>query len=254
MNSSTTTSKTSTAEDLQLLHTAAQLHTKLLLQKIYNYCILQHNCIQNFYCSRFTTTAYCRTTAYKISTAADLQLPELQHNCIQNFHCSRFTTIEYCSTTASKTSTAADLLLPHTAAQLHPKPLLQQIYNYRILQHNYIQNFPCSRFTTTAYCSTTASKTSTAEDLQLLHTAAQLHPKLLLQKIYSYYTLHHNCIQNFHCSRFTATAHCSTTASTNSTAAIKYRTFYLHDRKYKKESNEMKRQFTNLVTAGYTPV
>ena len=216
---STTAYKTSTAEDLQLLHTAAQLHPKLLLQKIYKYCILQHNCIQKFYCRRFTTTAYCSTTASKTSTAADLQLLHTAGQLHTKFLLQQIYNYRNCSTTASKTSTAADLQLSNTAAQLHPKLLLQQIYYYRILQHNYIQNLYCSRFTTTAYYSTTTSKTSPAADLQLPHTAAQLHPKLLLQKIYSYYTLQHNCIQNFYCRRFTATTHCTTTASKTSTAA-----------------------------------
>jgi hypothetical protein len=75
----------------------------------------------------------CSTTALKTSTAADLQLPGLQHNCIQNFYCSGITTTAYCSTAASKISTAADLPLLHTVAQLHPKLPLKQIYNYCIL-------------------------------------------------------------------------------------------------------------------------
>ena len=149
------------------LFTARMLQTNPALKR-------QHSspcCVKRkklFHCSSFTS------------------FHELQYKRIQNFYCSRFTTTAYCSTTTSKTSTAADLPLLRTVAQLHPKLLLQQIYHYCILWHNYIQNFHCSRFTTTAYCGTATSKTSTAADLQLLHTVAQLHPKLPLQQIYHY--------------------------------------------------------------------
>jgi hypothetical protein len=134
---------------------------QLLLQKIYSYRILQHNCVHNFYCRRYTTTVYC-------------------------------------STTASTTSTAENIQLTYTAAQLRPRLPLQKIYNYRILQHNCIQNLYCRKHTTNVYCSTTASTTSTAEDIQLPYTAAQLRPRLLLQKIYNYRILQHNCVHDFY--------------------------------------------------------
>jgi hypothetical protein len=87
--------------------------------------------------------------------------------------------------------------------------------SFHELQHERIQNFYCSRFTTTVYCSRSASKTSTAADLTLLHTVAEVHPKLPLQQIYHY------CILQY-------------TSSTTSTATINYRTFYLRARKCKK--------------------